>query len=1113
MKKLFSIILVFISSFGFCQIEETQAYKDFETLSFQYLNQLEEGKVDAALENALKAKELVEQNFKSHAYYAFTLNNIGYIYFRLEDYNSSLPYFLEAKEIKKLALGTNHAEYAAIVNQIGLVNVRLGNYKDALISAIEYSDFIKNNFGEHHLKYSESLQSIGFIYEKLSQHEEALIHFVKSSEIIKENLGDKHIDYAEVLNVIGLNLGYLSKENEALKNYEEAKSIWELNLGKDHIKVATALNNIATSYIRIGDYNNAKENLIKAMAIQKATNGNKDPSYATAMHNLATVFSNLGNFDEAIKYGTEALTIREGNFGKNHSSYALTTNNLGYDYAAKGLYEIALEHYFEALNIWKTLYGEYHPDYAVTLNNIGNVYIDLGDYEKSIEFLTQSSTIRKQIYGENHPAYGVSLNNLGSVFSKKGDYKSAIEYTNQAKEIIKLNFGEQHPNYGQTLNNLGVYYSKLGSNNQAIDVLLEAKKVRTLVYGNKHPSYALTLNNLGLSYFEMENYDLAEQCFKEAKEISFINFGENHKDYLLYLNNLSDLYFRKNQISEATKLKLEGNEIYIRQLENVFKFRSEKEKKQYLESTMSLYDDMLQSIAFYTNYKDEQLLNTLVNNSLVYKGLLLNSSKNIIPKLEELNIQEINTLISKYNSKRIFVAKQLQVSASERVEGFNKHKDTLNQLEVELTKMYSDRFGDDLKLTKNWKEINLKNNEAAIEFTHFRYNNGKWTDSTLYVAYLYKKDWEKPVAIPLFEHQQLNRHIKSATSPNKLYASRGSISKSTKVTAGSEDLYNLIWEPLEKYLEHVENVYFSPDGLLHKIPFAALSKNGKLLSESYNLVQLGTTSTINELNSNPSFTNATFFGGIEYEYTQVDKQIKKQKYYNSLKDLEQSKGTRSLGETWSYLSGTLEEITAIKTMFDEQKKPTKLYSRKKASEDEFKKFSGNSPKLLHLATHGFFFEPEPIDYADTSGLTDAQATKEPLLRSGLILAGANYAWQHGNNPYEEEDGILTALEISNLDLSNTDVVVLSACETGLGDIDGSEGVYGLQRAFKMAGVNVIVMSLWEVPDNETSEFMQLFYSNWLGGMKVREAFRNTQRNMSAKYKDTPEKWAAFVLVE
>ncbi len=129
------------------------------------------------------------------------------------------------------------------------------------------------------------------------------------------------------------------------------------------------------------------------------------------------------------------------------------------------------------------------------------------------------------------------------------------------------------------------------------------------------------------------------------------------------------------------------------------------------------------------------------------------------------------------------------------------------------------------------------------------------------------------------------------------------------------------------------------------------------------------------------------------------------------------------------------------------------------------------------------------------------------------MANANYAWQHGTNPYEEDDGILTALEISNLDLKNTDIVILSACETGLGDIPSSEGVYGLQRAFKMAGVNTIIMTLWEVPDKETAEFMDLFYTKWKATNNPKTAFKDAQKVMMNTYRDNPEKWAAFVYFE
>ena len=157
-----------------------------------------------------------------------------------------------------------------------------------------------------------------------------------------------------------------------------------------------------------------------------------------------------------------------------------------------------------------------------------------------------------------------------------------------------------------------------------------------------------------------------------------------------------------------------------------------------------------------------------------------------------------------------------------------------------------------------------------------------------------------------------------------------------------------------------------------------------------------------------------------------------------------------------------------------------------------------------------FFANDSRAINNKSAKLPFHSLEDPMLRSGLALAGANYAWKHGHNPYNEEDGILTAYEISKLNLSNTDLVVLSACETGLGDINGSEGVFGLQRAFKMAGVDYLIMSLWQVSDQQTADLMNLFYEYWLNGNDIRSSFEMAQSEMREKY--DPYYWAAFVLV-
>ena len=216
---------------------------------------------------------------------------------------------------------------------------------------------------------------------------------------------------------------------------------------------------------------------------------------------------------------------------------------------------------------------------------------------------------------------------------------------------------------------------------------------------------------------------------------------------------------------------------------------------------------------------------------------------------------------------------------------------------------------------------------------------------------------------------------------------------------------------------------------------------------------------------------------------------------------------------WTDLPGTAEEVKKIKKQFELNKVPAAVFTQTAASEENLKALSGNSPQILHIATHGFFL-PEQEKKSDdivTNNQNAYTLANDPLLRSGLILSGGNHVWS-GKTPIEGvEDGIATAYEISQLNLSNTELVVLSACETALGDVRGSEGVFGLQRAFKMAGVKKMIVSLWQVPDKETAELMTSFYNYWLKGKTIEQAFAQAQSDMRKKY--SPYYWAAFVLVE
>jgi CHAT domain-containing protein len=327
-------------------------------------------------------------------------------------------------------------------------------------------------------------------------------------------------------------------------------------------------------------------------------------------------------------------------------------------------------------------------------------------------------------------------------------------------------------------------------------------------------------------------------------------------------------------------------------------------------------------------------------------------------------------------------------------------------------------------------------------------------------------------------------------------------------TANRNDdrLYNLIWKPLEAYLAGTKNVYISPSGLLNKISFPALS-NGKnvFLCDNYRIIVKGSTGNNagQNLFSQNNDASALVFGGIQYSQTSTESQV------------------------WNYLEGTKSEGDAINSILEKGNIKVSYLTEKNATETFFKQ-NAQKFNVLHLATHGFFsadpnevrFEekkPE-IDYGQITfrgatrslGVNSFVNNENPLMRSGLVLAGANDVWV-STEKGEADDGVLTAQEVTQIDLRKNDLVVLSACETGLGDIKGSEGVYGMQRALKMAGVKNIIMSLWEIPDKETVEFMGSFYNNLLAVRNIKEAFYSAQKEMRTKY--DPYYWGAFVLME
>jgi CHAT domain-containing protein len=579
--------------------------------------------------------------------------------------------------------------------------------------------------------------------------------------------------------------------------------------------------------------------------------------------------------------------------------------------------------------------------------------------------------------------------------------------------------------------------------------------------------------------------------------------GPYHPGYASLIKGLIPLYTSIGSVQMEEDLTLEYINILNHNTLQDFSFLSESEKELYFQTRLPEMDDF---IAYTLKRKENnpRIACNAYDFVIRNKGLMLKSSTAMRQSILSSND---NVLLGKYDA---WLSLQKEISAlyATPVEMRGKDVNTLearaNLLEKDLV-LSSQTFGEYRKgMQTTWRDVknNLKTDEAAVEFTNFRVKERNIGSVSYYCALIIRSDSDYPEMIKLFEEDELtaiigNNQENNLTYINSVYGTRSQTDSS---------LYKLIWQPLETYLKGVNKVYLSPSGLLYKISFAAISygKNA-YLCDKYQFQIKGSTGNFSQPDMLSSADNlsALVFGGIKYSADNSGSQV------------------------WSYLKGTKDEGDAVSEILKKEQVRVRYLTDNTATET-FLKNNVKDYSILHVATHGFFFpdpnvvrmevESEPVEFGAVAfrgamrgfGVNSFVNNQNPLMRSGLVFAGANDVWNK-TEMEKDDDGVLTAQEVTQIDMRKNVLVVLSACETGLGDIKGSEGVYGLQRSFKMAGVKFVLVSLWQVPDKETVEFMESFYSKLLKEKDIRKAFSGTQAEMREKY--DPYFWAAFGLIE
>ena len=892
-----------------------------------------------------------------------------------------------------------------------------------------------------------ALRYIGIVHRSQGRIDEAVYYYHKSLDVFKEL--DNKRGVSACLNSLGVAMQYQGNFPKALDYYERSLEIMiELD---DKNGISACLNNLGMVARFRGDYPQAVKYYEKSLKIRKELDDKQ--GVAASFNNLGIVEHDQGNFPKALKYYEKSLRIREEIGDARGISRCI--NNMGSVAFNQGNYPLAMNYYERALRVYEELNDV--RGISSCLNNLGSVSQYLGNYLQAINYFERSLEIRE----ETGDKMGISacLNNLGNVLQEQGDYIKAEQYFKRALNI----------------------FEELGDKNGT----------------------AICLNNLGMLNNDKGEYLQAIDYF-ERSTLLFEELGNKSSLALVY-PLLAKAYINSGKPEKATELFYKSKDLTLLLLQENFTVLSENEKEMYLERTKSVFNDL----HYFNNTfdsEDQTLAGVCYNNELIMKGLLLKSTRAILDAVYESPDPQLKETYFRLRQLRNEIAAMQSIPMEYRRVDIELLEKEANELERKLVRL-SAEFADLQEIfTIDWKNVQkaLKPGEAAIEFVQF--SEGKNNENTVYAALILKHESTQPETVRLFEENKLNDVLNlqqgtQHTFVNNLYGTKESLNTT---------LYESIWKPLEQYLKGIHAIYYSPTAVLNKVAFAAINVDeNTLLSDYYQLYQLSTTGTLisTEQVSVDEYMTAAIFGGIKY--SPPDTEI----------------------EQWKYLPGTLEETKRIKALLSENHIKTVSYTGIKASEEQLKALFSDeekNPGILHIATHGFFY-PCPATKrremiasgeiifgevvfrgSERLGIVQYIRNNNPMMRSGLVLADANRIWTE-DYIATDNDGVLTAYEVSNMNMRNTQLVVLSACETGLGDIHGSEGVYGLQRAFKMAGVKYLIMSLWQVPDKETAEFMEVFYTNLLDFKDVRKAFSETQREMRQKY--DPFFWAAFVLVE
>lgn len=1002
-----------------------------------------------------------------------------------------------------------------------------GKYREAIAKGEHALALRQAVLGDKHLDVANCLNLLGNLYREDGKPAKSQPYYERAIAILKLLFGENDPRVARWLNNLAISYDQQGLYSQAQPIYERALAILESALGKNHSDVAYGLNNLGNNYEARGKYEQAEAMHARALAIREAALPKDHPLVASSLHNLANVYKEEGFYARAEVLYKRALAVWEAGLGKDHPEVALALTSLATLYSMEGSNAQAEQLFKRALQIREATIGKEHPDTAISLNNLADLYKTQGFYDRAEALFQRSLAIWEAALGPNHPVVATALNNLAIVYKEQGLYSRAEPLVQRGLAIREAAFGARHPDVAVSLDTLANVYAAQGQHDKAEPLYQRELAICEAMRDGGNRDIARVLTNLAELYEEQGSHERAGPLYQRALAIYEGAEGRIDPNIVYPLNGLGELRVAQHRLGDAMPLLARAFDISEQRLRQEALDFSESRLASFL---LLLRADEERLYSLLRMYPDDASVRSLaLTAALLLKGRSVDEAADISRTIYwSLGAQDREAFERLRGLRTQLATLSLESPGRLSVPDYQQRVKALadqgDALEADLAKRSAPlRALTTLPLPSDMiKRVAaaLPSDSAFIELIAYEdrplvpkpgATRSKIPGQLRYLALvLFPDTTTRAVDLgPAAPIDQAASQLRDALA-----------SRNAAVQVRAQALYQLAFRPLVPALGNTRRLFLSPDGQLGLIPFAALHDGHQFLIDTFDFTYLtsGKDLLARPDNTSPARSVVVLadpdFGASPAAPPPPAANVPAlaERSYA----VERFFSTPRAGVTdrsWAPLPGTREEAEAIHGLVPQ----AQLFLGADATKDRLLHLA--TPGVLHVATHGFFLEDAsaPVGARAVAHFgalgegTPAPLPPDPLLRSGLVLAGAHAVASGASDATKSEldNTLVTALELAGLNLWGTELVVLSACDTGRGDVKLGQGVYGLRRAFVVAGAETVVMSLWKVNDDTTRVLMDAYYRNLLAGQGRASALREAMLSLRATHPH-PHFWAPFI---